>query len=111
MNKFSNFPGKWVICDCCEGNGKHGFDRNSGGIDSDSWAEMQNEYDDQTGESLASCYLSGAYDVTCTECGGSGKVKDVDFSQCTFTQKRVIVEAKRRAAWQAEAEADRRNGS
>lgn len=54
---------KWEICCNCEGDGKHS--RHLGVItDIDEWHEDEIE-----------AYVSGGYDVTCSVCRGTGKVR------------------------------------
>ncbi len=60
---------KWIICPRCEGEGSHvatGIDDN--GITESEMAEL--------GEDFREDYFSGAYDVCCNCCGGSGKIRD-----------------------------------
>lgn len=82
-------PTKWEICDVCNGNCKHvNPSIDAGGI---SMSEMHDDpdfYDD---------YMSGSYDVTCTPCGGSGKVKVPDYDFLTEAQQEAL---------QAQQEAD-----
>ncbi len=57
---------KWIICDRCDGEGSHvapGIDDN--GITQSEMAEL--------GEDFREEYFSGALDVGCDCCGGSGK--------------------------------------
>lgn len=62
------FPTKWAICDNCDGEGSHvNPSIDCGGITSDEWGEW--DYEDRER------YFSGAYDVTCKCCNGSGKVR------------------------------------
>ncbi|HEJ7283116.1 TPA: hypothetical protein SMF87_004568 [Serratia marcescens] len=77
--QFSKF--KWAICGCCEGNGKVENPAFHNGITD--WSE----WSDEERES----YMSGLYDVTCTDCRGSGKVKIPDVAAMTFAEKRELV--------------------
>lgn len=61
-------PTKWEICECCNGNGRMENPAFSDGISGEEWA---NEWEQDEREA----YLSGAYDVRCDECEGTGKVK------------------------------------
>lgn len=78
-------PTKWAICDRCRGEGHHSnpaFD----GTTTEWW------YDgDPDGESLQA-YMSGAYDIPCDDCHGSGKVKEVDRDRCTERQLEILRE-------------------
>jgi hypothetical protein len=64
-------PARWAICDHCEGNGKCDNPAFSNGITSSEW---EDDWDDYSRE----MYFSGAYDVSCHICHGSGKVLEVD---------------------------------
>ena len=89
MHKFN-----WAICGCCDGHGKVDHPAFSNGFTGSEWAEACQEYDD-AGESFAERYLSGAYDVPCHECGGTGKVKVPNIAALTFAEKRELVEQRR----------------
>lgn len=56
-------PTKFEVCPACEGKGHHDHPAFANGISAEDW---NNEWDDEERES----YLSGRYDVPCTECGG-----------------------------------------
>lgn len=60
-------PFKWCICPRCEGNGTSSA--YLGAITRDT-------FDDDP--EFAEDYMAGRYDRPCDECGGSGKVKQVD---------------------------------
>ena len=59
---------EWVICSDCRGEG--GNSLHLGVITQDSW----NEWDDDKRDD----YMSGFYDRSCTACGGTGKVQEMD---------------------------------
>ena len=59
---------EWVICSDCRGEG--GNSLHLGVITQDSW----NEWDDDKRDN----YMSGSYDRSCTACGGTGKVQEMD---------------------------------
>ncbi len=65
-------PYVWQICDDCKGSGTRD---NLGAITADEW---NNDWDDDEKE----MYLSGAYDVRCEDCDGTGKVQVVDTERC-----------------------------
>lgn len=100
MSRFnlSAFPGHWVICDCCNGDGHHA--QHLGAFTSSEWAEQDDDFKED--------YLAGAFDRVCPECEGTGKVKEVSVSRCTFAQKRVLVAMRIEAEWKAEADRDYR---
>lgn len=57
----------WMICEACQGEGQHSnpsIDGNGISTSSEIWA------DDDFRES----YMSGAYDISCSFCNGSGKM-------------------------------------
>lgn len=64
-------PSMWAICHRCNGNGTHDHPAFSNGITSSEW---EYDWDEEEREH----YLRGAYDVSCEECHGSGKVLEVD---------------------------------
>jgi RecJ-like exonuclease len=89
-------PSRWEICHRCDGEGKHvnpNIDGN--GITSSEWAE----WDDESRET----YMSGGYDVTCEECGGSGKVRAADVDKMT-PEVREAWESHERAVAECDAE-------
>lgn len=106
----ATFPTKWAICTCCSGDGHVSHAAFSNGFTSEEWADMCADYDDRDGSSAADRYLRGDYDVICTECKGSGKVRIPDVERMTFAQKRVIAaerrEARQDAYWAAQLRAE-----
>lgn len=105
----------WAICECCRGNGTVDNPAFSNGFTSDEWHEACHEDIDDDGESFASRYLGGAYDVRCPECKGTGKVKAPDVERLTLRERRQIAVAERRDYYRhqvnAEAAAERRMGA
>lgn len=68
-------PGKWEICERCDGNGTHtnpSIDGN--GITAEEWDEWDD--DDREG------YRTGRYDVACENKCDDGKVRVVDRDRC-----------------------------
>lgn len=68
-------PGKYIVCDTCRGSGSHvnpAIDGN--GI---TQAEMED-----LGEEFFDDYISGTYDVTCTDCNGMRVVMIPDTDRC-----------------------------
>ena len=71
-----SLPAKWEICDYCCGHGSQDHPAFSDGITESEWAEDW-DYEDRKN------YMNGNYSVSCSECGGSGKVIVVDESLLT----------------------------
>lgn len=92
---YTGLPTRWVICEHCRGEGKLDNPAFSNGITSSEWAD---EWD----EDSRADYMAGRYDVPCTDCSGSGKLREPDVSQMTFAQKRLVVEHRREARVTAE---------
>lgn len=65
-------PHVWAICSHCRGEGK-----SSAYLGAFTADEMYEE-----GPEFMEDYMSGFYDRTCDECGGSGKVMEVDEDRC-----------------------------
>lgn len=101
MKKLILGPGqfRWAICGGCEGHGQVDNPAFSQGFTSSEWNDMDI---DERAE-----YLDGTYDVNCRECRGAGKVQEPIISALSWAQKRQIVEARRKEAYQAEAAAER----
>ncbi|MBH3016017.1 hypothetical protein [Serratia ureilytica] len=101
MRKFN-----WVICDCCEGDGKVDNPAFSNGFTSSEWADM--DCDEKRS------YLDGSYDVPCTNCSGTGKTKVPNIAALSFSEKRELVEQRRQSRFEAECarelEIERRMG-
>jgi DnaJ-class molecular chaperone len=66
-------PGKYEICSACSGHGASSA--YLGAITSE---ERERDWDPEEFED----YMEGAYDKTCEECKGSGKVVEVDEESC-----------------------------
>ena len=77
MKKFN-----WIICSCCQGNGKVDHPAFSNGITDSEWAHWD--------ESEQQAYMAGRYDIICNECDGFGKLKEPIVSALSFTEKRVL---------------------
>jgi len=81
-------PAMWAICVRCDGEGHHGnpaFD----GTTTAWWLEG-----DPDGDDLES-YMTGKWDVQCTECAGAGKVLVFDESRATSDQIKFHAEWER----------------
>ncbi|EHD21288.1 MULTISPECIES: hypothetical protein [Brenneria] len=91
MRKYS-----FIICHVCEGHGKMDNPAFENGFTSSEWADMEPEEHERI--------MSGTYDVPCTKCGGSGKLKVPNMTALTFAEKRELVEQRRTARELAEVE-------
>jgi len=100
----NTYQARWAICHRCDGHGVH--DCFEGGM-------TQSEYADACGDpDFREDYGRGSYDTRCTECGGGGKIKEIDWDRCTAAQQKEI-EAERQAEhddWQ-DREGERRMGA
>lgn len=85
-------PARFEVCSRCRGEGVHDNAAFSNGISLEDFAEDPEFKED---------YLSGAYDVTCSECNGLRVVPIPDENALSEEQKRWLKN------WQ-EAEADKR---
>lgn len=91
-------PTRWQVCGLCDGDGKVvNPSIDCGGLSAEDF------HDDPD---FASDYFSGVYDVTCPTCAGRTTVPVVDVSQCTFAQKRALVEQMRQERADAEVDAE-----
>lgn len=63
------FPGKWEICDRCNGDGTHDPPEFDNGF-------TRSDFDEDP--EFEEMYFQGVYDVPCEECGRSGKVLVID---------------------------------
>ncbi len=103
MISFTTRYSRWAICAGCEGNGKVENPAFSNGFTSEEWSEMcEDRHDD--GETAASRYLSGIYDVLCGGCKGNGKVREPDFQAMPRPERRAYVQFLRRQRAEAEFE-------
>lgn len=97
-------PSRIELCHACEGAGTVDHPAFSNGITSSEWAEMDVESRDN--------YLSGAYDVQCDCCKGTGRVLVADALRLSFAHRRVLVHARQEQreerAYQREVAAERR---
>jgi hypothetical protein len=97
-------PTCWVVCPTCSGHGHHV----NPSIDCDGLSNEDFSRDPDFREE----YFSGAYDVTCYECGGLRVVKDLDTKRCTDAQLRAWYDkADSDAEYRAECEMERRMGA
>ena len=79
-------PSRWEICPRCEGDGTHGNPSIDGnGITAEEW---DRDWDEESRDA----YMSGAYDVSCEECKGSGKVQTPDLERCTPNVEKLLKE-------------------
>lgn len=98
-------PCRWTICRSCDGHGKSS--RYLGAITQDdrlpggSWEDP-----DDFAE-----YMRGGYDRTCDECGGSGKVREVDVDRLSAEDRAAWLEQVRdEREYERECEMERRYG-
>ena len=63
-------PLKWEVCGRCDGEGVHDHEGFSDGFTQSEWAEETCEFRES--------YMNGAYDVTCSGCGGKRVMAAVD---------------------------------
>ncbi|MGO4801179.1 hypothetical protein ACEN2T_18015 [Pseudomonas sp. W22_MBD1_FP4] len=89
---------KWIICNCCQGNGKVENPAFSNGFTSSEWHEMH--HDEQAS------YMAGEYDVQCQDCVGLGRVQVPNVAMMTFAEKRLLVIERRVAREDARLNAE-----
>lgn len=80
-------PALLAICPCCEGHGQVDNPAFSNGITESDREDM--------GEDAFQSYMDGVYDVPCTNCHSTGKVQVPNVQQCTYEQKRLLVQVRR----------------
>lgn len=97
--QLTHLPGGWAICPDCNGHG--GSSAYLGAFTREDMDEDPEFFED---------YMAGRYDRPCPNCNG-GKVWIVAVARCTFSQKRELVEARRRCRWAAESRAEMRRES
>lgn len=94
-------PSRFEVCGQCRGHGSHDHPAFSNGITSSEWSEM----DEDSREN----YMSGAYDVTCTCCGGERVVLVPDTDNMSEEQIKMLEEHDRaEREMRAELRAERR---
>lgn len=97
-------PFKWEICTDCYGEGTCDNPAFSNGISGEEWA---NEW----GQDEREAYLSGAYDVRCDVCEGTGKVKAPDLSALSPDEREAYEQhLDNEAYYERERAAERRMG-
>ena len=72
---------KWEICECCHGEGRTDNPAFADGIPAEEW---NHEWDYEEREA----YMSGAYDVRCDECDGTGKVRSPNLDELSEEQRK-----------------------
>jgi len=87
-----------VVCPRCNGNGVHDHEAFSNGLTSEDLSDPDFRED----------YISGVYDVTCTECAGRRVTLEADDSSPDY--ERYLDALREAAASRAEEEAERRLG-
>ena len=94
-------PEKWEICDGCRGDGRRVHEALR------VWTESDRHEDPDGFEAM----MGGAYDVTCSDCSGSGKVRDYDWDAMTAHQRALVGEHLRELEYDdAVSESERRFG-
>lgn len=76
-----SLPARWVICYACDGNGTHDHPAFADGISSEQFAED---------EDFAKAYRAGRFDVSCDECGGAGKVREINEDALNAVQRGIF---------------------
>jgi len=76
-----SLPSRWDICGRCRGSGKHDHPAFSNGLTQEDFAEDPDFKED---------YMEGRYDVSCSECGGTGKVLVPDEAAMNPEQLRLL---------------------
>jgi len=89
---------KWIICNRCDGEASVDNPAFSNGFTSSEWHDMH--VDEQQ------AYMTGAYDVPCTECDGLGRVKVPNVAAMSFGEKRQLVLERREARINAQLDAE-----
>ena len=85
-------PFSLEVCGTCEGKGSHvNPSIDSHGISAQEWAE---DWDVDSRES----YLSGGYDIPCTECAGKRVVPEPDLTKLSPEDREAVEDAERGAA-------------
>ena len=99
-----HLPTRWAICDSCTGNGTMvNPSIDAGGLSVD----MQDNHE------FMQDYMSGQFDVPCNQCGGSGKVKEIDRDRADFAEQiaEYDQEVEDHYASEAESRAERMMGA
>ncbi|MFS7737763.1 hypothetical protein ACJ8BD_30335 [Klebsiella pneumoniae] len=77
----------WAICHHCDGHGSMDNPAFSDGFTNSELYDIEPEERQRI--------VNGAYDVLCTTCKGSGKVKVPNIREMSFGEKRALVERRR----------------
>lgn len=77
------FPAKWIICQCCAGNGVSSS--YLGAYTASEW----NDQDDEFREN----YMRGSYDKRCDTCSGLGRVRVLDTRSVKGWRSKVLLKA------------------
>lgn len=96
-------PTVWEICWDCRGEGK-----SSAYLGAFTQEDIERDWEPDEWED----YMAGAYDRVCEHCGGSGKVKEVDYEALSpEMQKRWDQHCKEEAEFEAISRAERAMGA
>jgi len=98
-------PGKWRICDDCEGDGR--TSAHMGSWTASEWAQEDPDFQED--------YMAGRYDRACPHCKGTGKVHCIDWSalknQDPKLHDQIVAQEREQAAWEREAYYERLMGA
>lgn len=97
-------PARYVVCERCEGKGKHDHPAFSNGITSEEW-------DRDWGYEERENYLRGFYDVRCEECKGQRVVLELDEDSCNPILRDAYYQSQyEKALWEQEEKRARELG-
>ena len=99
-----NLPTCWAICGSCTGDGTMvNPSIDAGGLSDD----LRDDPD------FMQDYMGGQFDVACNECGGSGKVREIDRDRADFAEQiaEYDQEVEDHYASEAESRAERMMGA
>ena len=91
----ADLPTCWAICGRCEGDGT----MVNPAIDAGGLSADLSDDPDFMGQ-----YMSGAFDIACNGCGGSGKVREIDRDREDFADQIAEYDADVEAQYESDAE-------
>jgi DnaJ-class molecular chaperone len=99
----ATLPGKMIVCPCCNGQGTIV----NPAIDYDGLSD-----EDCQDKEFMDNYMSGTYDITCTECQGRNVVAVLDWERLSPKMQKAVERAEAQIrADEAEAAGERRMGA